>query len=175
MREVSKVGRILAMSMIMQWDAVDAATGEQLQSVDVDSFCNWLEEPDDRISFDVDKAWHAVHFTLTGEAWEAVGPFGDVVLGGEPFGEEVGYGPPRWLSPERAAAAARALAELAPDAFAARLDFHAMTEHDIYPQIWDRDPAAEQLVEYVVDAYKEIRDRFSEAVAAGQGFIISLL
>ena len=161
--------------MIMQWDSVEPAEAERLRSLDPDSFVEWLEAAEGRISFDVDKAWHAVHFTLTGDAWAQNGPLGAVVLGGEPFGEDVGYGPARWLAPEAVAAAARELAELAPADLASRLDFASMVEQDIYPQIWDRDPAAEQLIDYVVDGYTQIRDGFSKAAAMGHGFVISLL
>lgn len=48
--------------MIVQWDAADAATAAQLRSMDEDDLVDWLESPEGRISFDVDKAWHAVHF-----------------------------------------------------------------------------------------------------------------
>lgn len=143
--------------------------------MDVDSFVEWLEDPRGRISFDVDKAWHGVHFALAGDAWNAVGPIGSVVLGGEPFGEDLGYGPARWLSPEAVAVAARELAALSADDVASRLDFGSMAQQGIYPQIWDRDPAAEDLVEFVVAGYRKIRDRFAEAAAASQGFVISLL
>ncbi|HTO00050.1 MAG TPA: YfbM family protein [Microthrixaceae bacterium] len=162
------------MSMIMQWDSADAATAENVRSMDVEAFIQWLEDSDGRISFDVDKAWHAVHFTLTGEEWNPIGPFGEVVLGGEPFGEEIGYGPARWLSPEAVANAARELVNLSPDEFAGRLDLSSMFDNNIYPEIWNRDPVDEQLVEYVVAGYTEIRDRFTEAAASGQGFVISL-
>ena len=86
------------MSMIMQWDSADAATAETVRSMNADAFMEWLEDVDGRISFDVDKAWHAVHFTLTGDAWNVDGALGQIVLGGEPFGEEIGYCPARWLT-----------------------------------------------------------------------------
>lgn len=163
------------MSMIVQWDSADAATAERVRSMNADAFIEWLEDADGRISFDVDKAWHAVHFTLAGDAWNVDGAVGQIVLGGEPFSEEIGYGPARWLAPEAVTAAAQEMAGLPPDDFAARLNFGSMVEHDIYPQIWDRDPGAEQLVEFVVAGYEEIRNRFTEAATTGQGFVISLL
>lgn len=55
------------------------------------------------------------------------------------------------------------------------MNFKAMVEQDIYPQIWDRDPAADHLVEFVVGGYEEVRRRFAQAADAGQGFIISLV
>lgn len=97
------------------------------------------------------------------------------MLGGEEFGEDLGYGPPRWLPPDAVAEAARELAALSPDDFAARLDFAAMAREQIYPQIWDRDPAGEDLVGYVVAGYETIRTQFAEAAAANQGFVISMV
>lgn len=161
--------------MIMQWDSADPATADELRTMDIESFVEWLEDSEGRISFDVDKAWHAVHFALTGDVWKTDGVLGEVVLGGEPFGEDVGYGPARWLPADAVAAAARELADLSPEDFSSRLDFGSMLQHEIYPQVWDRDPVAEQLVEFVVAGYVEIRDRFAEAAAAGQGFVISLV
>lgn len=161
--------------MIMQWDSADSTTAEELRTADIEAFIDWLEDAGGRISFDVDKAWHAVHFTLTGDPWNPDGVLGSVVMGGEPFGGDVGYGPARWLSPDAVVAAVRELADLTPDAFTSRLSFESMLRHEIYPQLWDRDHVDEQLVEFVADAYKEIRDRFAEAAAAGQGFVISLL
>lgn len=161
--------------MIMQWDSADSATAKTVRSMDVDTFIRWLEEDSGRISFDVDTAWHAVHFALVGDAWGTAGPFGEIVLGGEPFGEDVGYGPARWLAADAVATAALKLSELSPEMFARRLDFASMFEHDIYPQIWDRDPVEEHLAEFVRAGYREIRDRFAEAASTGQGFVVSLV
>jgi len=159
--------------MIMQWDAADAATADALRSMDGDAMVEWLEDPGDRISFDVDKAWHAIHFTLAGHPWNPTGSLGSVVLGGEPFGEDIGYDPARWLSPDAVAAAAAELDALSPEEFASRLSFEALAANDVYPQMWDQAPA--ELIEYVVAGYSTIRDGFIGAAAASQGFVINLL
>src|SRR5690348_12146296 len=45
---------------------------------------------------DVDKAWHCLHFLLTGTAWGGEPPLNFVAIGGTEIGEEdVGYGPAR--------------------------------------------------------------------------------
>jgi hypothetical protein len=72
-------------------------------------------------------------------------------------------------------AAARELADLRTEEFAARIKFESMSEHEIYPQIWDRDADAEQLVEFVAAGYDVLREHFIEASATGQGFVISHL
>lgn len=55
-----------------------------------------LFDEGERPSVDLDKAWHAIHYLLTGEADEVPGPLGFLVSGGAPVGAiEVGYGPAR--------------------------------------------------------------------------------
>ena len=49
--------------------------------------------------FDLDKAWHGIHFLLTGSAWETTPGAGESVLGGDPVGPDRGYGPARLLDP----------------------------------------------------------------------------
>ena len=49
--------------------------------------------------FDVDKAWHAIHFLLCGQPWESKPPLNFIVSGGTPVGDvDVGYGPARVFS-----------------------------------------------------------------------------
>jgi len=42
---------------------------------------------------DVDKAWHGIHYLLTGQAEGGPRPLSLAVLGGGDFGTEDGYGP----------------------------------------------------------------------------------
>ena len=44
---------------------------------------------------EVDKAWHGLHFLLTGSAWEGSFSWIPVVAGGSEVGDNLGYGP-RW-------------------------------------------------------------------------------
>ena len=52
-----------------------------------------LESESAQECVDLDKAWHGVHWLLTGSAEESSGPASDAILGGEPVGEDLGYGP----------------------------------------------------------------------------------
>src|SRR5688572_4637046 len=59
---------------------------------------------------DVDKAWHCLHFLLTGTAWEGDPPLNFIVAGGSEVGDEdVGYGPARGFSSPEVRAIADAL------------------------------------------------------------------
>ncbi|MBD5458342.1 MAG: DUF1877 family protein, partial [Lachnospiraceae bacterium] len=53
--------------------------------------------------FSIDKAWHAIHYVLTGEVWEVPEDniLAQLILGGEPVNDEdMGYGPARLISKE---------------------------------------------------------------------------
>src|SRR5438270_9992408 len=43
--------------------------------------------------FDVDKAWHGIHFLLTDSDWEGEGPLAFILHGGREINEDLGYGP----------------------------------------------------------------------------------
>jgi hypothetical protein len=161
--------------MIMYWDAVTPADAEKAQLLDPEAFWEWLLERTGRLSFDIDKAWQAVHFALTGDPWSTAGPLGQAVLGGEPFGPEVGPDQARWLPAETVRAIAGQLVALTPEQFEQRLDFPAMQRADVYPMIWDEDPEADGLIVYVRGGYEQLRDGYARAAEAGQGFVITLL
>lgn len=61
---------------------------------------------------DLDKAWHGVHYLLTGQAYGGQEPESLAVVGGEEFGPEMGIGPARFLTVEQVARVASALSAL---------------------------------------------------------------
>jgi hypothetical protein len=127
------------------------------------------------VDLDVDKAWHGIHFLLTGTAWEGEAPLDFVVTGGEPIGQQdVGYGPARGLSRAEVGALADALAPLSEDVLGARFDPEAMLATDIYPSIWDRDPADDDTRGYLLHYYATLRRFVSDAARAGEALIMFL-
>jgi hypothetical protein len=112
---------------------------------------------------DIDKAWHGIHFLLTGSEWEGESPWSWVILGGTPVGPDIGYGPARYLSPDQVREVAQALANLPRQELANRYDPVAMEATDIYPQIWVRD-GPEGLV-YLLSYYDEVVKYYQDAAA----------
>jgi hypothetical protein len=88
------------MSMVLQLIAVPDA-GLDSVLADAERLEAMLEgEGDDAIAMvDRDKAWHGIHFLLTGTAWEGTGPKASLLLGGKQSTFEVGHGPARGLRP----------------------------------------------------------------------------
>ena len=86
------------MSMICYYLQADDETLQKFQSGNANPFTDMGDA-----SIDIDKAWHTIHYILTGEVWDV--PDDDIlaqlVLGGEPINDEdFGYGPMRLLTKE---------------------------------------------------------------------------
>ena len=130
----------------------------------------FLDQAQDGDVVDVDKAWHGMHFLLTGAPWEADAPLGDAVLGGAAVGEEdVGYGPARGLSSSEVKAVAVALAPIDEAAFRQRFDGEALAEEEIYPTIWDE---GDEALDYLAHYYVIVRQLFAEAARNGHAMIL---
>lgn len=118
---------------------------------------------------DIDKAWHGIHYLLTGSACEGDFPLGFIVQGGAVIGEvDVGYGPARGFSAKEVGAIAKALAGLDADAMRARFNPQAMMAAEVYPRIWDRPPAEDDTLGYLTEYYKQLRDFIAGAAVGAE-------
>jgi hypothetical protein len=65
-----------------------------------------------------------------------------------------------------------ALSKITAEEFAARFDPRAMTKAKVYPDIWDRALTGEEdVLEYLVEYYEELRDGVRAARDNGFGLI----
>ena len=136
------------------------------------SLSEFIYETKEDDIIDIDKAWHAIHFTLNGSEWEGSEPYFKVVLGGTPISDEdVGYGPARSLSPSEVKGVALALEEIDEKSFRSKFDPKELKKNDIYPQIWDE---GEELLDYIADNYNEVRETFKDASINNQAMILFL-
>ncbi len=86
---------------------------------------------------DLDKAWHCLHYLLTGSAQGGDPPLNFILNGGTPVGEEdVGHGPARVFLPLEAAAVADALARIDGASLLARLDPKKLGKLGVDPGGW---------------------------------------
>jgi hypothetical protein len=115
-----------------------------------------VEHPDGYV--DVDKAWHCLHFLLTGTAWEGPPPLDFIATGGVSIGDEdVGYGPARALESGVVAALSDALDRLPPEVLVARYDAPRMASLKIYPSGWTEVDPTPDFFGYFMGAYEELR------------------
>lgn len=128
-----------------------------------------------RAMLSLEKAWHGVHYLLAGSAEPGATLRSQAVLGGVELGEDPegfsGYGPPRYF---RAAQVRKLSEELSRPEMeaeaAARFDSGKMSQLQIYPG-W----SGEQDKEWVMDAFRRLRDFYGSAAENGRAVVTSLV
>jgi hypothetical protein len=86
---------------------------------------------------DLDKAWHCLHYLLTGSAQGGEPPLNFILNGGAPVGaEDVGHGPARVFRALEVAAIAEALSRLEVASLLPRFDPKKLEKLGVYPGGW---------------------------------------
>jgi hypothetical protein len=130
---------------------------------------------DEGIDTDLDKAWHGIHFLLTGTPWSGEPPMDFLVAGGQTVGaEDLGYGPGRVFSSAEVRRIHAAVGAVSDDVLEQRWSPAAMTEADIYPNIWDRSPETGDAREYVMSYVTTLREFLASASSRGMGMLVYL-
>ncbi|MCT2282605.1 YfbM family protein [Micromonospora chalcea] len=130
-------------------------------------------DPDDLdLDLDLDKAWHGLHYLLTGDTYEIRGDAGPAVLGGEPIGPDLGMGPARLLMPDAVRAVAAGLDAVDEATLLARFDPAAMSEAEIYPHIWD--DGGDEFDGYLLPNFTALRDFYRAAAEHGDGVLLAV-
>lgn len=122
---------------------------------------------------DLDKAWHGLHFLLTGTAWQGDPPLNLLASaeGGVELtdSQSIDYGAPRVFFSDYARRAHEALAGLSDEELAARYDAAAMTRLEIYPEIWQRPGEGP---EYLREYLGTLREFLQKAASHGLGLVV---
>lgn len=150
------------MGMIGYFYQEDDITVQRLREGESAGFL--FDEENEENMLDIDKAWHAIHYILTGEEWEVSvdKPISQAVLGGEPVNDEdMGYGPMRLIPKELVSQIADALGEIDEAAFRERFNLKEMVENQIYPVMYDEDES--QFFTYVWENFVELKKFYKDA------------
>jgi len=122
---------------------------------------------------DLDKAWHAIHWLLTGDAKGGEMPQASLLRGGREIGKiEFGYGPARALTSSETSAFQVAIARISTDELRSRYDGKKMDEADVYPNVWERDGLQDGFDDYIEYFFDALKALLAKAVAAKKGLII---
>jgi len=122
---------------------------------------------------DLDKSWHGIHFLLTETAWEGQPPLNFLVLGGEEVGDiDVGYGTARAFKSSDVDEIVRALEPITQEVLEARFDGPRMMKLEIYPEIWDRDPADDPVLEYCIEYFDTLKDFLRRTSVSRLGMLV---
>jgi hypothetical protein len=155
-------------------DALPSSNGEVVSLFGNGGEPHAAEDGDDDELY-LDKAWHGIHFLLTGTAWEGSFPLNFIVSGGTAIGEvDVGYGPARALTSDDVRSLHAELEPLTSEELERRFDPEQMTKLQIYPEIWDRDPKEDDSLGYLLDYYTDLRGFVRRTAERGHGLLVYL-
>jgi hypothetical protein len=123
----------------------------------------------------IHKAWHAIHFVLTGRAFGGREPNCYLLEGGAPLGRPTeDYDPPRVLSPDQVSAFDEVLQPISRlSLLRERFDHDAMVEAEVYSMKEGEGNEAEDL-EFTAAFFKQLRRFVHEAAGKGDGVIITI-
>lgn len=124
---------------------------------------------------DIHKAWHAIHFVLTGEAEGGSEPNCYLLDGGVMLGRPTeDYDPPRVLSPEQVRDFDGVLQPICRlSLLRERFDHEAMVDAGVYSMNDGEENEAEDL-EFTAEYFKHLRRFVHEAANNGDGIIITI-
>lgn len=123
-----------------------------------------------RKKLDLDKAWHGIHYLLSGQAFEAEGPAGYLMMGGISLGEiHRDYGPARALNPQEIQALYGVMSQLSEEELKTRYRPEAMEE--IYPGWWDPELDSEDFL-YLLHYYSRLKVFLEDLVLQHKGAVV---
>jgi len=162
----------------MRWSAkaIDPALIETLQRDDKALQELLLAEPpsltgkSDDSRVELDKAWHGIHYLLTGSALPDDTLASRVIMGGEDIGPVLGYGPAQLVQPAEVKAIAQLLEKTPPEMLRKRFDPKEMTREQVYPGvIWERE--GEEALQFLLSYYTQLVAFYKRAAERGQAVI----
>ena len=156
------------MGMRVHVRAVRPADIQRLERAEVYSSLERGQTP----SVHLEKAWHGLHFLLTGSAGESGVPLGFLLEGGQEVGEDDGYGAPRLFQPGEVQQINTALAPISDDELWGRFDPELMEAESIYPGIWDEEE--EELRDEYLSYFHELKKVVAQAGEGGMGLLVTL-
>jgi Domain of unknown function (DUF1877) len=148
--------------------AVRPADIQRLEQAEVSSGLERGQTP----SVHLEKAWHGLHFLLTGSAGESGVPLGFLLEGGQEVGKNDGYGAPRLFQPGEVQQINAALAPISDDKLWDRFDPERMESEGIYPGIWDEEE--EELRDEYLGYFHELKKVVIQAGDTGMGLLVTL-
>src|SRR5262249_31592082 len=120
---------------------------------------------------DLQKAWHGLHYLLTGHIWETGARLGFLVSGGRAIGEADSFWRPvRLFNPDGVVALADALSTVSDEILWSRFHAQRMNELGVYPAIWDE--TEHNLREECLGYFHDVKSFVSKAACDGAALIV---
>lgn len=116
------------------------------------------------------KEWHAIHYMLIGGPVTNGSALSQAILGGTEMGGDLGYGPARYLEPEKVAEVSMELSQLSKREFLERFDPESMQDANIYPGVWEDD-----YEEYASELFDRLSGYYREAADRGRAMLLYIV
>ena len=120
----------------------------------------------------LDKAWAGVHWLLAGQLGPSANVETKIIYGGTPVGEDLGYGPARFLNPAEVKEAAARLAKLSHDGLGQNYNPEMMDEAGVYPSGWSRE--REESKKWLLESCDQLARFLSDAAGKGNALLTFL-
>jgi|SRR5262252_1891017 len=123
------------------------------------------------VELDTDKAWHGIHFLLTGSAGGDDRPECFICTGGRRVGDD--DLPARGFASSEVKQIAEMLATADEAKLRSRFDPHVMTMDDVYPSdIWKGWSPEDDALGYLIDYYTKLRKFIMDAAQADDALLV---
>ncbi|MCC0694579.1 YfbM family protein [Clostridioides sp. ES-S-0048-02] len=134
-----------------------------------------FEDVQEDSSINIDKAWHAIQFTLTGcpLGGDNANIFSKLVLSGNTFMEIEGEFYPMLITPDDVKKLSEAMNNLEEEEFRKKFSVSEMLENEIYPVMDDEDE--DEFFEYVWANLIELKKFMQVASNEGQAVIFCIM
>ncbi len=133
----------------------------------------WAES-DKSNRLDIDKAWHGIHYILTGDAQESDSKFNNVIFGGESMEQDIGYGPAQYLTVNEVKENSKLLQDFTTEKFRNKFKEvkDEIVEKGIYPFYNDW---TDEDIEYLLEHYKALQLFYQKSAANNLAILHALV
>lgn len=130
----------------------------------------WRPEKDNE-EFDIDKAWHGIHYLLCDDSAAGKGVLGFILDGGTYIGKiDVGYGPARAFKSNELEQICRAMEVISSDDLRLKCDKKKFMANNIYPFIWDE--PEDECFGYLISNFEILKSFLRRTLDAGKGILV---
>ena len=117
----------------------------------------------------LDKAWNGIHWLLALDQGQTNAPESKLIYGGTEIGQDVGYGPGRYLTPAEVRAAAGGLAKISRDVLVKRYNPREMDDAGVYPSMWSDEP--QEGLRWLLESYDRLAPFVQDAASKGNALL----
>lgn len=130
----------------------------------------WKPE-DGNEDFDIDKAWHGIHFLLCDDSSGGGGDLGFIMDGGHYIGRiDVGYGPARAFKKSEIEQIYKIIECIQVDDLKRKCDKKKFKTNNIYPFIWDE--PEDECFGYLLSYFDKMKSFLKRTLDADKGILV---